>query len=642
MARSELVGPSHVSAARHEPVSSVVAESSTALRKPKRAGRELRARSQEMAGERVAWSELPAVFERDSYSATAFAEVLNRSTHAAIAKTTMGLSPAALVGAYFDWITHLATSPGKQLQLSEKAAHKWLRILQYASHCAMKGGSAAHCIEPLPQDKRFRDEAWQQWPFNIAYQSFLLTQQWWHNATTGVPGVTCQHERVVEFATRQMLDMFAPSNSILTNPEILRKTQAEAGQNFLRGFQYWMEDLERVQGRKPPAGAEAFRPGEHVAVTPGKVVFRNHLIELIQYAPSTGKVSAEPVLIVPAWIMKYYILDLSPANSMVKYLVDEGHTVFMISWRNPGPQDRDLGLDDYRVLGVEAALDAVSSIVPDRQVHGVGYCLGGTLLSIAAATLAREGITAFKSLSFFASQVDFTEAGELQMFINESQLSFLEDMMWEQGFLDTKQMAGTFQLLRSNDLIWSKLAHEYLMGERAEMIDLMAWNADATRMPYRMHSEYLRSLYLNNDLTEGRFEVEGRVISVTDIRAPVFAVGTLKDHVAPWPSVYKMSLLFDTDVTFALTSGGHNAGIVSAPGQMRRSYQIATKHQGDRYVDPDTWRAQTLNQNGSWWPAWVEWLRERSSEQVSPPAMGNKEGGFPAIAEAPGTYIFQT
>ncbi|WP_432638344.1 PHA/PHB synthase family protein [Albidovulum sp.] len=566
---------------------------------------------------------------------TGVPEFLDRALKARMAKTTKGLSPAALAGAYLDWLAHLATSPGKQIEISEKAFRKWLRLSSYAATCAAAGGEFAPCIEPLPQDRRFRGEAWQKWPYNVFYQSFLLNQQWWHNVTTGVRGVTKQHENVMEFATRQILDMFSPSNYLATNPELQAKTRAEGGHNLVRGFQAWLDDLGRQQSGKPLAGAEAFRPGHEVAVTPGKVVYRNDLIELIQYAPTTDEVRPEPILIVPAWIMKYYILDLSPENSMVKFLVDQGYTVFMISWRNPGAEDRDLGMDDYRKMGVMDAIGAVQGILPDQKIHGVGYCLGGTLLSIAAASIARDGDDPFASLSYFASQIDFTEPGELQLFINESQLTFLEDMMWDQGYLDTTQMSGAFQMIGSADLIWSRILNSYQMGDKPAMFDLLAWNADGTRMPFRMHSEYLRSLYLNNDLTEGRFIVGGRPISVTDIRVPVFSVGTVKDHVAPWPSVYKMHLYLDTELTFVLTSGGHNAGIVSEPGHKHRSYQIATAKHDDRYIDPETWAAQTPKKDGSWWLEWVSWLAERSGAPVAPSDMGN------ALAAAPGTYIFQ-
>jgi polyhydroxyalkanoate synthase len=466
-------------------------------------------------------------------------------------------------------------------------------------------------------------------------------QQWWHVATTGVPGLSLQHERMLEFTARQILDIFAPSNFVLTNPEVLNATYREGGRNLVRGFQHLMEDWERMAGGRPPVGAEAYQPGRNVAVTPGKVVYRNRLMELIQYAPATQAVRPEPILIVPAWIMKYYILDLSPENSLIKYLVGQGFTVFAISWKNPDPDARDLGLDDYRKLGVLSALEAIEAIVPERKVHGVGYCLGGTLLAITAAALARNGRSPFETLSFLAAQVDFTEPGELQLFINESQLRFLEDMMWEQGFLDAKQMSGAFQLLRSNDLIWSRMMREYLLGERTPMNDMMAWNADTTRMPYRMHSEYLRRLYLNNDLAEGRYEVDGRPVTIGDIRQPVFTVGTVKDHVAPWRSVYKWNQLADTSVTFLLTEGGHNAGIISEPGHPRRSYQMATRTDQDLHVDPETWAAQTPVEEGSWWPAWIDWLAQYSGEPVPPPELGSREKGYAAEYDAPGLYVYE-
>ncbi len=578
---------------------------------------------------------------RDSYAVTALADVIDRSLHAEIARFTAGLSPAALAHAYLDWATHLAYSPGKRLQLIDKAVRKAVRFASYAHRCAMERGKGGRCIEPLPQDKRFAGAEWDRWPFNFISQAFLLQQQWWHNATTGVRGVSERHEQMVEFGARQALDMFSPSNFILTNPEILQRTVSAGGMNLARGAQNLVEDWERAVSGKKPIGAEAFVVGRNVAATPGKVVYRNRLIELIQYEPASSQVRPEPVLIVPAWIMKYYILDLSPHNSLVKYLTERGFTVFMVSWTNPGPEDRDLGLEDYRTLGVMSALAAINAIVPDRRVHAVGYCLGGTLLAIAAAAMARDGDDRLKSISFLAAQTDFTEAGELMLFISESQLAFLEDMMWEQGFLDSRQMAGAFQMLRSNDLVWSRIAREYLMGERQPMSDLMAWNADATRMPYRMHSEYLRHLFLENDLAEGRFTVAGRPIALSDIRTPIFAIGTLRDHVAPWRSTYKINLQTDTEVTYLLASGGHNAGIVTEPGRSGRSFRVMTKKAEDRYLDPDAFVAQTPAQQDSWWPCWADWLESRSGAPVAPPAMAAAAAGFPALGDAPGTYVFQ-
>jgi polyhydroxyalkanoate synthase len=337
--------------------------------------------------------------------------------------------------------------------------------------------------------------------------------------------------------------------------------------------------------------------------------------------------------------MKYYILDLSVHNSLVKYLVDQGFTVFMIFWKNPGSEDRELGMADYLSLGVRAALDAVCSITGCEKVHTAGYCLGGTLLAIAAAAMARDGDHRLASVTLFAAQTDFTEAGELMLFIDESQVTFLEDMMWEQGYLDTKQMAGTFQMLRSNDLIWSRMIHEFLMGERVPMVDLMAWNADATRMPYRMHTEYLRRLFLGNDLAEARYEVDGQPIALTDIRTPIFAVGTEWDHVAPWHSVHKIHLLTDTDVTFVLASGGHNAGIVSEPEHAGRHYRLMTKRADDRYADPETWAGMASRKTGSWWPEWTSWLAQHSGPPQRPPGMGATDRGCAPLCPAPGTYV---
>jgi polyhydroxyalkanoate synthase len=557
-----------------------------------------------------------------------------------VGRLSCGLSPPGLLLVYLDWLTHLAFSPGKQQELGVKALRKALRFGLYAARAALRPDTPP-AIEPLPQDQRFNDPAWQRWPFKLYYQSFLLGQQWLHNATTGVRGVSRHDESVVTFVARQILDVFAPTNYPWTNPEVLQAALHQGGSNFIRGLQNLVEDWERAVLNRRPAGTEAFEPGKTVAVTPGKVVYRNRLIELIQYTPTTATVHLEPVLIVPAWIMKYYILDLSPHNSLVKYLVDHGHTVFMISWKNPGPEDRDLGLEDYRTLGVGAALAAASAIRPGCRVHAVGYCLGGTLLAIAAAALARDGDDRLGTVTLFATETDFTEAGELSLFIDETEVTFLEDLMWDQGFLDTKQMAGAFQLLRSNDLIWSRLVRDYLLGERQGLTDLMAWNDDATRMPCRMHSEYLRRLFLNNDLAEGRFDAAGRTVTLADVRVPLFVVSTVKDHVAPWRSVYKIHLLTDTEITFVLTAGGHNAGIVSEPGHPHRSYQLARHNVDDRHIDADTWQAVTPRREGSWWPAWQSWLADHSGGRAAPLATGAPDRGYPPLGDAPGTYVLQ-
>ncbi|SRR5579871_319832 len=580
--------------------------------------------------------------DRDSYVVTALADIMDRSLHAAVARFTAGLSPAALAHAYLDWATHLAFAPGKRFQLVDKAVKKTLRLANYAWQCALHGDKEhppQPCIEPLPQDRRFDGEAWQNWPYNFIYQGFLLNQQWWHNATTGFRGVTKKHEEMVDFMSRQILDMFAPSNFLLTNPEALQQTLRKGGMNLVNGWRNLIEDWERTISGKRPVGAEDFVVGQNLAVTPGKVIYRNRLIELIQYAPATKAVRPEPVLIIPAWIMKYYILDLSPHNSLVRYLIDQGFTVFMISWKNPGPEDRDLDLDDYRTLGIMAALDAINAIAPGRKIHAAGYCLGGTLLAIAAAAMARDGDERLKSITLLAAQTDFADAGELMLFINESQLTFIEDMMWERGFLDTTQMAGAFQMLRSNDLVWSRVIREYLMGERPPMSDLMAWNADATRMPYRMHANYLRHLFLDNDLAEGRLSVDGKPIALADIRVPIFAVGTVHDHVAPWRSTYKIHLSVDTDVTYVLASGGHNVGIVSEPGHKGHSFQVMTKRSTDHYIDPETYLNEAPRKNGSWWPELAAWLARHSGATAEPPPMG--AAGYLPLCDAPGTYVLQ-
>jgi polyhydroxyalkanoate synthase len=367
---------------------------------------------------------------------------------------------------------------------------------------------------------------------------------------------------------------------------------------------------------------------------------RNQLAELIQYSPTTPSVLAEPILLVPAWIMKYYILDLSPHNSMVRWLVGQGHTVFCLSWRNVSEADRELSFDDYRCLGVMAALDAIGTIVPGARVHAAGYCLGGTLLAIAAAAMAGSGDERLASVTLLAAQTDFSEPGELRLLIDPAQVHMLDSMMWQRGYLGGDQMSGAFQMLQANDLIWSRVVHDYLLGERSPISDLMAWNADSTRMPARMHSEYLHQLFLGNDLAAGRYRVEGHPIALQNIRLPIFAAGTDRDQVAPWRSVYKIHYLTDTDLSFVLTSGGHNAGIVSEPGHPQRQFRLLAKAAAAPCLSADEWQSGAPLQQGSWWPAWQQWLLQHSSaRRVSPPGLGSTEN--PPLSDAPGDHVLQ-
>ncbi len=567
-------------------------------------------------------------------------EAIDRAFRAALSKLTGGLSPTAYATAWADWAMQLASSPGRQLELGADAMRRAADNLQFAQRAA--GGEKLSPTEGLngEADARFATDAWQQYPFNVFARVYQNGAAWLRTLPADVDGLRQYHRELVDFTVRQWLDALAPANFLATNPELLELTRAEGGQNLMRGTQHLVEDLARLMDKKGPVGTEAFEVGKTVAVTPGKVVYQNALIELIQYAPATEHVHAEPVLIVPAWIMKYYILDLSPKNSLVRYLVEQGHTVFMISWKNPEPGDRDFAMDDYVDLGLRAAIDAVSAILPGRRIHATGYCIGGTLLAIGAATLAREKDERLASLTFFAAQTDFSEPGELALFINRSQLAMLEAQMYQEGVLDSRQMGGAFQMLRPRDLIWQPMVQSYLKGARDPMVDLMAWNADGTRMPYKMHTEYLYRLYLDNELSSGRFPVRGEPVRLSDLRLPMFVVGTETDHVAPWKSVYKLeNLTRSQDYTFLLTSGGHNAGIISGPVHPKRKHRVRTRTLIDRHLSPEEWLATTPPQAGSWWPTWQKWLAMHSGDHAAPPAMGAPAAGYPALRDAPGEYV---
>ncbi len=546
-----------------------------------------------------------------------------------------------LATAWFDWAVHLTVSPARVYELVLEAQRAALKLGSLSWTMMQGHGECVPCEHSLPHDKRFRSVAWQQWPFALYAETLLATERWWDEATSHVHGAAPHDLAKLNFVARQALDCFSPSNFVLTNPDVLNRTRASHGTNLLQGLAHAADDMMKVMHGRRPAGADAFQPGKNVAITKGEVVLRTPLVEVIQYTPATEQVRPEPIVIVPAWIMKYYILDLQSENSLVKYLVDHGYTVFMISWKNPDARLRDIGFDDYRAEGIARALHAALTITGAPHAHLVGYCIGGTLSAIAAAAMAQNHDDRLQSLTLLAAQTDFTEAGELRLFIDESQLAVLDDIMWEKGVLAASKMVGTFNLLRSNDLIWSRLIHHYLLAESEATSDIAAWSLDATRMPFRMHSEYLRGLYLNNDLAEGRMMVDGKPIALQDIRIPLFVVGAEWDHVAPWTSVYKAHSLFETDITFALTNGGHNQGIVSPPTHTNRHYHILTTPARDLRTDPATWLKSAPLNDGSWWPAWIKWLESRSGSPVAPPNIGDPSHGLPVIAPAPGCYVFE-
>jgi polyhydroxyalkanoate synthase len=589
------------------------------------------------------------------------AKSMDNTFQTQLAKASMGLSPISLALAYADWAMHLAASPGQQMLLRQHA----MTLLQNAVANSWKREPDVDVDgKPLPEkDSRFSDPAWNAWPFVALKEGFQAGEAWWTKSTEA-DGVSRHNNHIVSFFTRQWLDAISPSNWIPTNPEVLKKAVQSSGQSLIQGYQSFTGDLTQHQNARPDSDPGTLRPldfsvGKDVAVTPGKVVFRNHLIELIQYTPMTSTVFPEPLLIVPSCIMKYYILDLSPNNSMVRYLVDKGYTVFVISWRNPDASDRELGMQDYLQTGVMEAMAQVKLRTGAPRIHSLGYCLGGTFLTIVAAAMSRHGANApnrakrplqnrrrddeiqFENLpelatvTLLAAQTDFSEPGELGVFIDDDQLKTLRETMSRTGYLSGRQMAGSFQFLNSRDLIWSRNTNRYLLGKPDVGNDMMSWNADVTRLPERMHSEYLASLFLNNALAAGHYRVAGEGVALNDIKAPMLVVGTVRDHVSPWRSVYKIHLLTDTHTTFILASGGHNAGIVSEPGHPHRGYQIDSVEEGHGWTEPEDWVANAPKHEGSWWEAMHAWLSKRSGKPVKPPAIKADA----VLGDAPGEYV---
>lgn len=558
--------------------------------------------------------------------------IFDRKLRAPWVNMTGGLSPISMALAMTDWAWHLAASPGMAMRLTRQSMDHGLQALKQVG-----------CDPHKPAiDKRYADPAWALWPFCALASAHHTAESWWREATH-LRGMAHHHQDVVHLFARQWLDMLSPRNWPLTNPKVLQTTLQTQGANLRQGWMHLQQDIQRQwHPGSPVEGEPLYRPGIEVACTPGAVVHRNHLIELIQYQPGTSQVHREPVFIVPSWIMKYYILDLSPHNSLVRYLVEQGHTVFMLSWRNPDASDALLDMEDYLRLGVLNPLAVITERTGGVPIHAAGYCLGGTLLSIAAAALAREepmkdagAIAPLASLTFLATQLDFQDAGEMGVLLDEAQVAVLEDIMAEKGFLSGRQMGGSFQFLHAQDLIWSARMREYWLGERIASSDLMAWNADVTRMPATMHSQYLHQMYLHNDLANGRYKVDGQPVSLGDLRWPVFAVGTQKDHITPWRSAYKVHTLTRSDVTFVLTRGGHNAGIVSEPGHPHRAYQMLHTPLDAEAMAPEIWQRRAPQYTGSWWPAWHEWLRSHGGAHVS----AREISPVDVLEPAPGNHV---
>lgn len=563
-------------------------------------------------------------------------ERLDRLLHAIQARRFGGLSPVSLSLAWADWLWHLALSPGRQMEISASL----LNLLQQSCQPDLPSPTKRGLDD---EDPRFRHEAWTQWPFCQIRAAFRKAEHFWFDAAE-TAGMTAHHRQMTRFFAKQWLDMLSPANNFFTNPVVLQDAVQSQGSHLLQGLVHMLEDSLGSGKTTTTESAQRTQVGRDIACTPGMVVYRNALIELIRYHPQTEQVYPEPILIIPSWIMKYYILDLSPHNSMVRYLVRQGHTVYMLSWRNPQAEDHDLSMDDYLRMGVLDALNEVGSLSGTTGVHAVGYCLGGTLLSIAAAALSgKHGVSQSKhlpplcTLTLLAAQTDFTEPGELGLFIDESQIEYLRNITSGTGYLSGQQMAGSFQFLHSRDLFWTRRMRSYLLGEREPGNDLMAWNADTTRMPARMHHEYLTSLYLNNALAANAYEVEGHSVSLGDVKVPLFLVATQRDHISPWRSVYKLHHLCDAEITFVLTTGGHNAGIVSEPGHANRAYQIATRSPYGTWEEPDHWIQHAKPKNGSWWSAWQNWLAQHSSAQHEAQNLTAEQN----FGDAPGTYVFQ-
>ncbi len=488
-------------------------------------------------------------------------------------------------------------------------------------------------------DKRFSDADWEQNPFyETLKESYLLASEFLLKEVDETDGQDTPEQRRLKFHLRQFVDAMAPVNYLLTNPAALKRAFETGGASLAEGARNLLSDLQ--EGRVSMTDANAFKPGENLAITPGKVVYRNDLIELIQYEPQTERVYEVPVLFIPPWINKYYILDLQPKNSFVKYLTEQGFTVFMISWKNPDASMEDTKFEDYMTKGPLAAAEVIRDITGSDTVNPVGYCVGGTLLAVTLSWLAAgDDENPFGAPTFMVALQDFSEVGETEVFIDEPQIEFMEQQMMERGYLDNRKMANMFNLLRSNDLIWSNVVNNYLLGQKPPAFDLLYWNADGTRMARDAHSFYLRNTYLENNLVKpGKVTINGRKIDLRRIEGDLYAVGAERDHIVPWDSAWKISKIAAGKVRFTLANSGHIAGMINPPSRGKGRYW-ATEN-GGSFDTAEAWRKEAKEHEGSWWEDWTKWLEDRSGKKVKPPEVGSEN--YPPIVDAPGTYVLET
>ncbi len=551
-------------------------------------------------------------------------------------RTAPSTEPLNIGRAFLEMTARLITNPGHLVQAQIGFWQDYVTLWQNTTR-RMMGFETTPVIEPDAKDKRFRDETWRQGEvFDFIKQTYLLSARYVHDVVGHVDGLDPKAARKVDFYARQFVDAMSPSNFLLTNPEVLRRTKETGGENLLRGLNNLLGDLERGRGKLSISmtDPDAFKVGENIGVSPGKVVFQNELMQLIQYNPSTETVLRRPLLILPPWINKFYILDLRPKNSLVRYAVSQGHTVFMVSWVNPDESLSHAGFEDYMHKGVFAALDAIEAATGEHEVNAIGYCLGGTLLGATMAWMAKRDIDRIKSATFFVCLLDFEEAGELSVFIDEEQLQSLEGRMQEQGYLEGGDMAATFNMLRANDLIWSFVVNNYLLGNDPFPFDLLYWNADATRMPARMHSYYLRHMYQQNLLSKpDALTFDGETLNLAEITTPAYFLSTREDHIAPWRSTYRGTQLLGGPKRFILAASGHIAGVVNPPDGGKYNHWVNE----NLPPDPQTWLDGAVEMSGSWWSDWNAWATAHAPETI--PARTPGDGRLVPIEDAPGSYV---